>query len=241
VRYAVLSDIHGNAEALQATLESLRERGIDHAVCLGDIVGYGADPSTVVESVRKWSEATVLGNHDGAAAGSVNADSFNEWARDAIVWTREQLSDDELSYLDGLPLEETFDGALLVHSSPRNPGSWSYVLDALSAEVAFESFEGPLCLMGHSHEPCFFETEAHDVRQLPPGELEMRDGARYIVNVGSVGQPRDGDPRASYGIVDAEEAAVEIVRVEYDAERAGAKIERAGLPVILAERLLRGA
>jgi len=241
VRYAVLSDIHGNAEALESVLASLAGMDVQGAVCLGDIVGYGADPSGSIASVRRWSEATVMGNHDRAVVNRREADSFNEWAHDAVVWTREQLTEEELAFLRGLPLTATYQGAVLAHASPRRPGAWNYILDEGLARGAFDSFDQQLCLIGHSHEPCFFEMDGEEVRMLPPGTLTMASGRRYLANAGSVGQPRDGDPRASYAVVDLERSTVEIVRVEYDVETAGRKIERAGLPVVLAERLVRGA
>ncbi|MBD3348919.1 MAG: metallophosphoesterase [Candidatus Eisenbacteria bacterium] len=240
MRYAVLSDIHANMEALSSVLSSLKSRGVERAVCLGDVVGYGAEPREAVSSVRDWSEATVLGNHDAGAVAENGLGSFNRYAREAVEWTRGRLGDDEREFLSGCPLTERYEGALLVHASPAEPGSWTYVLEEREAEEAFAAFEGDLCFLGHSHEPCFFEQREGAVRKLPPGTIELAPGSRYIVNPGSVGQPRDGDPRASYAVADAGEKRIEIVRVPYDFREAGARIEREGLPVVLSERLATG-
>jgi len=240
VRYAVLSDIHANGEALSAVLSSMEKAGLEHAVCLGDTVGYGAEPSEAIRSVRKWSQATVLGNHDHASVEEGADETFNEWAREAIAWTRDRLDRSDRDYLAGLPPVARYHEALLVHASPAAPTSWGYVLGTGQAAAAFAAFEETICFIGHSHEPCFFELEDGSVRMLPPGTIELRPGARYLVNAGSVGQPRDRDPRACYAAVDTEGPTVEIVRVPYDAEKTARKIEEAGLPAILGERLLQG-
>jgi diadenosine tetraphosphatase ApaH/serine/threonine PP2A family protein phosphatase len=240
VRYAVLSDVHGNMQAMRAVADSLRSTSLDAAVCLGDVVGYGADPGEVVAAVRDLCEVVVVGNHDAAAASDDHGFSFNEWAREAILWTRGELTAEQRSYLAALPLEAAHEGALLVHSSPSNPAAWPYVVARRHARIAFKAFDERLCFVGHTHEPAFYVWDGRDARVGELPKLTMEDGSRYIVNVGSVGQPRDGDPRAAYGVVDTEVGTVEIRRVEYDAELAGRRIVEAGLPVFLAERLTHG-
>jgi predicted phosphodiesterase len=241
VRFAVLSDVHGNAQALRAVRRSLGADRVDSVVCLGDVVGYGADPDETIAAVRDMCEVTVTGNHDRAVCSDDHSFSFNEWASEAILWTRKRLTGEETEYLRGLPLTASHGGALLVHSSPRNAGSWTYVDTRRGAAVAFSAFEERLCLIGHTHEPAIYVSGMRKTRRLRTDELTMEDGHRYLVNVGSVGQPRDGDARASYGIVDTDAGTMKIRRVEYDAELAGRRIVAAGLPVYLAERLTQGS
>lgn len=240
MRYAVLTDVHANALALEAVVDSLESRGIDSVVCLGDTVGYGADPGEAIAVIRQLCDKTVLGNHDSAAVSEGLEARFNQWARDAIAWTRTRLTEDEVEFLRGLPMTATHQGALLVHASPLDPGSWRYLIRGRDASAAFAAFEERLCLVGHSHEPVFFECGGTTTRVVPVGKLEMADDKRYIVNAGSVGQPRDGDPRASYAVVEPDAGTVEIVRVPYDTERAGRRITAAGLPAFLGERLSSG-
>ncbi len=241
MKYAVLSDVHANMDALEAVTESIRAAGLEVVVCLGDVVGYGPEPEVAVRAIRKLAKPVILGNHDRAAFTEGAEARFNEWAEDAIRWTREQLSEDSLSFLSALELSGVYDGTRLTHATPSNPSSWSYVMDEHDAQAAFEGFEEQLCLIGHTHEPAFFELKDGIATEIEGDSVVMESGRRYIVNVGSVGQPRDGDPRAAYAVVDPDELAVEIVRVEYDATATARKILKAGLPLYLAERLTHGA
>ncbi|MFH1502973.1 MAG: metallophosphoesterase family protein [Candidatus Eisenbacteria bacterium] len=240
MRYAVLSDVHSNAPALRAVVDSFDANGVNSSVCLGDVVGYGADPVEAVAVIRKLCDVVVRGNHDNAASSEEFGGSFNDDAGEAIAWTRGQLSTAEASYLGGLPLSASYEGARLVHASPLNPGSWTYITRMRDATAAFRAFEEPLCLVGHTHEPVFYVTDGKRRRRREIPRLRMKHDRRYLINVGSVGQPRDGDPRASYAVVDTDEQTVEIVRVPYDTELAGRRIAGAGLPASLAERLTSG-
>ena len=240
MRYAVLSDVHGNRPALDSVVASLNEAEVDGVVCLGDIVGYGADPGYAIAVLRELASVIVTGNHDAAASSREHGFSFNARATEAIDWTRGVLAKPEKTYLRGLPFTAVHEGALLVHSSPRNPGTWPYVTTMRGARSAFSAFDEIVCFLGHTHEPAFFEWKDGKVTASPLPSLTMSDGSRYIVNAGSVGQPRDGDPRASYAVVDTDERRITIHRVEYDTERAGRDILAAGLPAFLAERLTRG-
>lgn len=240
MRYAVLSDIHGNAEALEAVLEVADCHGVEAYLCLGDIVGYGPDPARVVGEVVARGMVSVRGNHDEAA---VNPDAdryFNDLAAHAIAWTRERLSDAERSVLSELPLTCELDGVLLVHASPGDPGAWRYLLSASEAEPEFREFGQRLCLIGHSHVPMVVAHGDDGFRQLPAGDIRLEPAERYIVNVGSVGQPRDGDARACFVVLDDEEARLRFVRVAYAAERTREKILAVGLPAVLGDRLLVG-
>jgi diadenosine tetraphosphatase ApaH/serine/threonine PP2A family protein phosphatase len=240
MRYVVLSDIHSNWEALTAVLEACERLAPDGYLCLGDLVGYGADPRRVIAEVRERRMIAVRGNHDHAAFDSQEDQYFNNWAREAIAWTRDRLSADEKEYLAELELEALTDQALLVHASPSLPRAWRYVLSAADAGPEFESFDETVCFIGHSHVPLVIAESEHDLREIPRDGVEFEPDTRYIINVGSVGQPRDGDPRAAFGIYDSELRSYRLERVEYDAETAARKILGSGLPRLLGERLLSG-
>ncbi len=247
MRIAVISDIHGNLDALEAVLEDIRGRGCDRTVCLGDVVGYGADPEECVRLVRAeiWrdsqGEAVVRGNHDDAAAGGDDR-YFNPDARLAVRWTREHLSPESIAWLANLPYEIEYEHCLLVHSSPFQPKEWNYVTTLTEAWNAFQCFTRPVAFIGHSHVPFTVSLGESESRlQVEPDIcVSMRARWRYLTNVGSVGQPRDGDPRACYVAFDPDEGVIERVRVEYPMERAAEKIRQAGLPDFLADRLLKG-
>lgn len=240
MRFAVLSDIHSNAEALDAVLRACDREAPDAFLCVGDLVGYGPDPSTVIAEVRGRNMVAVRGNHDQAAFDPAEDQYFNDWAREAIGWTRERLSDAELRYLEGLDLTGEADGALLVHASPSEPRAWRYILSASAAGPEFSSFDESVCFIGHSHVPMIIALGESGVQELPASEVSLEPRTRYIVNVGSVGQPRDGDPRAAFGLFDPGERTFRLVRVEYDAEATSRKIVESGLPPFLGERLLAG-
>lgn len=237
---AVISDIHGNLEALEAVLEDAQRRHADTIVCLGDVVGYGADPNACVARVRSVAKATVLGNHDAAAINPSLAENFNDVAREAIDWTRKQLSPENLSFLETLPLEHVFDDLRFVHASPVEPSAWHYILTEQEAWNAFEACPEPVCFVGHSHVP--LRVLIVDGRLEVAGEEVVRIGEddRALINVGSVGQPRDGDWRASYALYDPRERRVVARRIEYDLPAASDKIRGVGLPEVLARRLTIG-
>jgi len=246
MRYLVLTDIHANLEALETCLADARKHTFDKALVLGDIVGYGPDPNAVVDQVKALkSEAIVRGNHDKVACGIERADGFNHVARSAAVWTLEALTPERRAWLAALT-----EGPLHVdkiieicHGSPFDEDA--YIFDELDAIRALKASDRQLCLYGHTHQPMTFEqsektgTSVIDNNGPSPGFLTMplRDGCKYLLNPGSVGQPRDGDPRAAYAIVDTERRSVELMRVVYPVKVTQAKIIKAGLPAILAERL----
>ena len=241
MRYAVLSDIHGNLEALRAVLADAATQA-DDVLCLGDVVGYGADPAACVDLIGSKARAVVAGNHEHAVIGRIDLGWFNRYARAAAEWTREHIDADCTSYLDALPLTAEVGDATLVHASPRQPDEWDYLVNLDDGVGAFEAFATRLCFVGHSHVPAMWsfgssgpEFERGDV------EVTLDAGRRYIVNVGSVGQPRDRDPRAAYALWDVDARRVSVRRVAYDIAAARWKIEAAGLPRILADRLAAGA
>lgn len=238
---ALISDIHGNLEALEAVLDEVDALHPDLVYCLGDLVGYGADPGPCVHKARGAVAACLLGNHDAAVVGLTDPTYFNPVAREAVEWTQRQLDAESLAYLRGLPLALSLDGALLVHSTPFRPEEWHYLTDTFIASRSFASFSDPMAFVGHSHQPVVFVFRDGAVTALaPPGRLRVQQGERYLVNVGSVGQPRDGDPRACFVLYETAGPTVRFRRVEYDVERAQAKILEAGLPEVLAARLAFG-
>jgi diadenosine tetraphosphatase ApaH/serine/threonine PP2A family protein phosphatase len=241
VRYAVLSDIHGNLEALRAVLTDASGRA-DGVLCLGDVVGYGADPIACVDIIGARARAVVAGNHEYAVTGRMDLAWFNHYARAAAEWTRERLDVDCAGYLSALPLIAELDEATLVHASPRYPEEWDYLVTADDGLDAFEAFATRLCFVGHSHLPAVWSLGSSGP-DYERGEVDVRldVGRRYIVNVGSVGQPRDRDPRAAYALWDVDARQVTIRRVPYDIAGARAKIHAAGLPRFLADRLATGA
>ncbi len=211
-------------------------------VCLGDIVGYGADPEAVVDLVLGYDAIAVAGNHDHAAAGLLDVEWFNPFARAAAEWTAERLHPAQSRYLSGLPLVREHLGAVLVHASPEDPEEWPYLVSPGDGVRAFAAFSTPLCFVGHSHLPAVWIRYDDGRVDFARGAARLTLGCeeRYLINVGSVGQPRDGDPAAAYALWDLDAGSVEIRRVSYDAAEARRRIHAAGLPLLLGDRLLHG-
>ena len=240
MRSAILSDVHANLEALEAVLQDADARKIENILFLGDAVGYGPDPNECVEILMKRCKVFLAGNHDWGVLGQTDITYFNEHARTAIEWTKGVLTKKNLKNLKSFLLQKELEkeDMLLVHSTPKEPEGWHYLLTLWDAEINFHYFSNKYCFIGHTHYPFIIE-------RLPSGDLvtykekaSKGEMERYIMNVGSVGQPRDGDPRASYAIVDDEK--LEIVRVPYDVESVQKKMSKAGLPSLLIERLATG-
>jgi len=240
MRYALLADVHGNLAAFQAVLKDIEERGgVDEVWCLGDIVGYGPDPSECIALLRQLPHLCVAGNHDWAAIGKVDIADFNPDAAQACRWTATQLTPEDVRYLENLPLTLRRDDFTIVHGSPREP-IWEYVLSTQIAKANFGYFETRFCLIGHSHVPLVFENvgESRLLEELP-AELKLGEN-RLIINPGGVGQPRDGDPRAAYAIYDERNKAIYHYRVPYDIEATQERMVRQGLPSFLVVRLSYG-
>jgi diadenosine tetraphosphatase ApaH/serine/threonine PP2A family protein phosphatase len=232
MKLAIISDIHGNLEALNAVLEDVQKHPVEEIVCLGDVVGYGADPSACLHLVQDRCSAVLLGNHDEAAADLSKAYTFNPIARAAVQWTSETLSEAERESLAKFPFTSKRGSIFLVHASPHNPEEWEYIIDDYDAQQVFDDFTEKICCVGHSHIVGIYP-QFDDVNPADPR-------FKCVVNVGSVGQPRDKDPRSAWCLIDTESFAIEVFRVEYDIETAARKIRLAGLPFQLAERLSRG-
>jgi diadenosine tetraphosphatase ApaH/serine/threonine PP2A family protein phosphatase len=240
MRYAILADIHGNLAAFKAVLQDIEERGgAEELWCLGDIVGYGPDPSECIALLRQYNHLCVAGNHDWAAIGKVAISDFNPDAAEACRWTARQLSPEDVRYLDNLPLTLSRDDFTIAHGSPREP-IWEYVLSTQSATANLQFFETRFCLIGHSHLPVVFENAGgRCVLMELPAELRLGEN-RMIINPGGVGQPRDGDPRAAYAIYDDGIATIYHYRIPYDIEATQERMVKHGLPSFLATRLSYG-
>jgi diadenosine tetraphosphatase ApaH/serine/threonine PP2A family protein phosphatase len=246
MRYLVLTDIHANLEALDACVADARARSFDATLILGDLVGYGGDPNAVVERVQALEPvAIVRGNHDKVACGLEQAEGFNAVARSAAKWTLDVLTPAHREWLCALPegphmVDEVIE---ICHGSPFDEDA--YIFDELDAVRALKVSARPLCLFGHTHYPVTFELsnqsfESIDAASAPEMLIQMKPGSKYLINPGSVGQPRDGDSRAAYAIVDTSERRVELFRLKYPIAEAQAKVIKAGLPEVLAHRLAVG-
>jgi predicted phosphodiesterase len=242
MKVAVISDIHANRQAFEATLEAVAASDAAELWCLGDLVGYGADPDACVELAREHAAVCLAGNHDLAVTGEIPLDEFSRGASLAAQWTREVIATQNLEFLAGLRPQGEEDAVGLYHASPRDP-VWEYVLSALLAELCLDRQSHRVCLVGHSHVALSF---VRHEGQLATGE-PRREGTRldlgsgeWLLNPGSVGQPRDGDPRASWLLLDLDEESASFERTDYDISGAAAAIRAARLPDSLAERLEYG-
>ena len=238
-KIAILGDIHANIEALNAVVADARSRSVTDFVCVGDVVGYNASPSECIRIVRELCAVTVRGNHDHYCSHDENLDDFQPLAASVIAWTRRQLSADDAAWLRELPLRKPFAGVTLVHSTLDVPERWGYVFDSLTAVANFSYQMTPLCFHGHTHVPMVYEKQS-DVRRSEPHPIKVAFGTKYFINVGSVGQPRDGNPDSAYVIYCTKTREIEFVRIPYDVQTAMEKNIRAGLPERLAYRLAQG-
>ena len=262
-KYAVLSDIHSNLEALTTVLEKCRELGITEYISLGDVVGYNANPNECLALVRNLNVVSrVRGNHDDySVRGDIAESGFNANAKKAVAWTREQISEDDRQWLDEAKYEVRFLNATLVHATLDTPQNWGYILDQFHAEDNFTYQRTNLCFCGHSHVPVAFVKKQltnpgerpieminawngdvdEDVTIPAAVEVEYRKNNKYLFNIGSIGQPRNGDPRASFAVWDTDRMTVTRHRLPYDIAATQQKILDAGLPERLAERLVYGS
>ena len=239
MKYAILGDIHANLQALEAVLQDAASQNATHYTCVGDIVGYNANPIECLELARKLFPVAVRGNHDHYCAYEEKLDHFHPLAADVVSWTRKLLSPDMVAYLRSLRYTARVETFTLVHSTLDNPEAWGYVFDKLEAESNFNYQTSTVCFFGHTHVPLAFE-RADTIRFGLYTKLKVAVGKKYFINVGSVGQPRDGDSRAAYALYDMESNAIELRRVAYDVKKAQKAILDAGLPPRLAARLAIG-
>lgn len=239
MKFAILGDIHSNLEALTAVLADAKTQGVTHYLCVGDIVGYNANPVECVNIIHDLCPTVVRGNHDHYCSHDDNLDGFHPLAADAVDWTRKQLSEEMRLYLRKLKLVAMVESFTLVHSTLDMPEMWGYVFDKLEAEAHFHYQTTNVCFFGHTHVPLAFE-KAEQVRCGLYTRIQVARGKKYFVNVGSVGQPRDGDPRSSYAIYDLVRGLIELRRVPYDFRITQKKILDTGLPSRVAARLAVG-
>ncbi|CAN5413813.1 metallophosphoesterase family protein [soil metagenome] len=239
MRFAILSDIHSNLEALEAVLADSRAQDCTHFVCLGDVVGYNANPGECVKIIRDLECPIVKGNHDEQVSTVASTESFNELAEEAIDWTRAQLSAEDKAWLADLRLTRQVRDFTIVHATLDTPGQWGYVFNDLDAVASFTYQHTSLCFFGHTHWPTAFVRD-DNVRRLAVGQIMLSSGKKYFLNPGSIGQPRDRDWRAAYGILHTDRQVFEQRRIKYDLEKAQRKIRQAGLPDRLADRLAVG-
>ncbi len=241
MKIALLSDIHSNLEAFHAVKNSIGTHGADKIIFIGDVVGYGANPNECIELLRGMTDIMVAGNHDFAAVGKTDISYFNPNARDALLWTTHELTRENTLFLSSLPLHGVMDDIFFVHSTPYHPELWDYVLSMAAAVRSFADCPTPLCFIGHSHSPVIFvKDRANKISAEMTSTIPVKKDVRYIINIGSVGQPRDGNPLSSYGLYDTETRKYTLIRVPYDMQTAQQKILAAGLPRFLAERLSLG-
>src|SRR5713226_4555976 len=239
MRFAIFSDIHANLEALEAVLADARENKCTHFVCLGDVVGYNANPHECVEHVREMDCPIVKGNHDEQASLIESSRDFNELAEQAIAWTRDNLTADDKDWLRGLRLQRQVRDFTIVHATLDTPAQWGYVFNNLDAASSFTYQHTTVCFFGHTHVPMVFIRD-DGVRRERTEHVRIEPTKKYFINMGSIGQQHDGNWRAAYCIYDIENNLVEQLRVKYDLAVAQKKIIKAGLPRLLAERLAIG-
>lgn len=237
--YAIISDIHSNWAALEAVLKDASSQGVTNFACLGDVVGYNANPVECLEKIRELGCITVSGNHDHYCSFDDDLTGFHPIAADAVGWTRKQLSAEQQVLLADLRLVERVQNFTIVHSTLDMPEMWGYVFESLEAEASFNYQMTTVCFFGHTHVPLAF-VKGKDISGGSYSRLKIDLEKKYFINVGSIGQPRDGDPRSSYAIYNLESQEIELRRIEYDIAATQAKIREAGLPERLAARLAIG-
>lgn len=243
MRYAILSDIHGNLEAFESVLDALSQERIDGYLSLGDVVGYGADPKECIKLLKSLNPSVLIaGNHEWGALGKTDISYFNEVAKEAVLWTKKSIDNDDLEFFKSFPLVYEDERMTLVHGTLNMPEEFYYIFDTEDAYVTISHMNNSLCFVGHTHIPGIFISDESktkvDISEIM--DVRVDNERRYIVNAGSIGQPRDGDPRASFAVYDDEEFTVEIKRAQYDIKKAQQKIIKAGLPPQLAQRLAEG-
>jgi diadenosine tetraphosphatase ApaH/serine/threonine PP2A family protein phosphatase len=242
MRYAVISDIHGNIEALQAVIADIAHRSVDRIVCLGDIVGYYPDPESCIDLVRAESDLCIAGNHDFAAIGLIDTANFTYFAFAAMEWTKSALSSGAKKFLASLPLTAEKNGIFFAHASPASPEQWGYIFPDSEGAIfeAFTAIASPLNFIGHTHWPSIMIQSGDRISLHPEHAIRLRPESCYLINAGSVGQPRDFDSRSCYALYDTESQTVSIIRVTYDFTITQRKIRDNHLPIFLAERLEKG-
>ena len=239
MRYAVIADIHANLEALEVVLADTKEQKCTHFCCVGDVVGYNANPKECLDIIRTMGMPVVKGNHDEYCSSEEDLEGFNPHAAEAVNWTRKQLSKEDRQWLRDLKYVRLVASFSMVHATLDGPQRWGYVFDRLAAAASFTYQNTAVCFFGHTHVPVAFIRDSV-VRGGTYSKFRVEPGKKYFVNVGAVGQPRDSNPKAGYVVYDLNEGTIELRRLDYDIAKAQKKIMAAGLPQRLADRLALG-
>jgi predicted phosphodiesterase len=239
MKFAIIADIHGNLDAFQVVLEDCKKQQVTHYACLGDVVGYNANPKECLDIVRAMNMPCVKGNHDEYCSSEEHLEGFNPAAAEAVNWTRTQLSTEDRQWLRDLKYTRMVTNFTIVHATLDGPQRWGYVFDKLAAAASFTYQNTAVCFFGHTHVPVAFMKDSV-VRGGTYSKFKTEPGKKYFVNVGAVGQPRDNNPKAAYVVYDTVDGTIEIRRLDYDIAAAQKKILAAGLPERLAERLAYG-
>ena len=239
MRYALIADIHSNLEALEVVLNDAKEQKCTHYACVGDVVGYGANPKECLDIVRSMGMPVVKGNHDEYCSSEEDLEGFNPHAAEAVNWTRKQLSKEDRIWLRDQKYIRLVASFSMVHATLDGPQRWGYVFDKLAAAASFTYQNTAVCFFGHTHVPVAFVRDSM-VRGGTYSKFRVEPGKKYFVNVGAVGQPRDGNPKSGYVVYDLNEGTIELRRLDYDIPKAQKKIIEAGLPQRLADRLAVG-
>jgi predicted phosphodiesterase len=239
MRYAVIADIHANLEAFEVVLADTKEQKCTHYCCVGDVVGYNANPKECLDIVRSMGMPVVKGNHDEYCSSEEDLEGFNPHAAEAVNWTRKQLGKEDRQWLRDLKYVRLVASFSMVHATLDGPQRWGYVFDKLAAAASFTYQNTSVCFFGHTHVPVAFVRDSV-VRGGTYSKFRVEPGKKYFVNVGAVGQPRDGNPKSGYVIYDLNEGTIELRRLDYDIPKAQKKIMEAGLPQRLADRLALG-
>ena len=239
MKFAIIADIHANLDAFQVVLEDCKKQQVTHYACLGDVVGYNANPKECLDIVRAMNMPCVKGNHDEYCSSEEHLEGFNPAAAEAVNWTRKQLTEEDRQWLRELKYTRMVTNFTIVHATLDGPQRWGYVFDKLAAAASFTYQNTSVCFFGHTHVPVAFMKDSM-VRGGTYSKFKLEQGKKYFVNVGAVGQPRDNNPKAAYVVYDTLETTIELRRLDYDIPAAQKKILAAGLPERLAERLAYG-
>jgi predicted phosphodiesterase len=242
MKLAFISDIHANLEALEAVLADIGKKKADEILCLGDVVGYGANPNECAEIIAKRCKSVLLGNHDAVATNLLTTQHFNVHAKIAIEWTTGALTPANKAFLAALPVSKTTDAITMVHSTPYEPGMWYYITSLEEAAFNFQFFDTKICLVGHTHIPMIIVLDGEEIYVHPEKRISYkeREDRRLLINIGSVGQPRDRNPESSYGILDTDDKFFCLHRVSYDIAKTQAKMKKIKMPDFLVNRLAEG-
>lgn len=241
MRYGIFADVHSNLQALDAVLDAYRKEKIDQYLCVGDVVGYGANPKECIEKIRALETVIVAGNHDWVSVDLLSADYFNTYAKEAVLWTKRKLGDGDRIFLESLKLVYKNQDLTLVHGTLHVPENFDYMVDAYSASMTFGLLETSICFVGHSHiAGIFIKDKDGNISYNEDSMLDLKRHNKYIINAGSVGQPRDNNPDACYCIFDTDNKEVQIKRISYDVHTAKKRIIAEGLPRFLGDRLIVG-